>query len=47
MSEYLPEGKLLNTGGNRRYMHSERLLREAMESQKILEARATLCERWE
>ena len=44
MSEYLPEGKLLNTGENRRFMRSERLLREAMESQKILEARATLCD---
>ena len=44
MSEYLPEGKLMNTGENRRILHSERLLREAMEAKRILEARATLCD---
>ena len=44
MSEYLPEGKLLNTAENRRILHSEKLLREAAAAQTVLEARATLCD---
>ncbi len=44
MSEYLPEGKRINTIENQRILHSERLLREAMQQQTILEARATLCD---
>lgn len=44
MSEYLPEGKRINSYDNQKILHSERLLREAMQQQTILEARATLCD---
>ena len=44
MSEYLPEGKLIDTRENQAILHSERLLREAMEKRTILEARAKLCD---
>lgn len=44
MSEYLPEGKRIKTYENQSILRSERLLREAMNSEKILEARATLCD---
>ncbi len=44
MSEYLPEGKLLNTAENQRILHSEKLLRDAVAAQTILEARAMLCD---
>ena len=44
MSEYLPEGKLLNTAENQRVLRSERLLKEAAAAQTILEARAMLCD---
>ncbi len=40
MSEYLPEGKLINTPQNRAVTHSLRLLREAVKKKTILEARA-------
>ena len=44
MSEYLPEGKLINTPQNRAVTHSLRLLREAVKKKTILEARAGLCD---
>ena len=44
MSEYLPEGKRLDTRENLSVLHNERSLREAMELQTILEARAVLCD---
>ena len=44
MSEYLPEGKLINTPENRAVTRSARLLQEAARKQTILEARASLCD---
>ena len=44
MSEYLPEGKLINTPGNRAVTGSARLLGEAVRKGSILEARASLCD---
>ena len=44
MSEYLPEGKLMDTRENQAILNSPRLLREAMENGTILEARARLCD---
>ena len=44
MSEYLPEGKRIKTTENQQILRSPRLLREAMHSRKILEARAALCD---
>ncbi len=35
MSEYLPEGKLINTPQNRAVTHSLRLLREAVKKKTI------------
>lgn len=44
MSEYLPEGKLIHTPENHAVIHSERLLREAVQKKTVLEARAVLCD---
>ena len=44
MSEYYPEGKLMNTEENRAALRSERLLRDAMRDGTILEARAVMCD---
>ncbi|HCA04298.1 MAG TPA: RNA-binding protein [Ruminococcaceae bacterium] len=44
MSEYLPEGKLITSRKNHGILQSEQLLREAMEKNTILEARAAVCD---
>ena len=44
MSEFLPEGKLINTRENIKVLSSPSALREAMQTQKILEATAVLCD---
>ncbi len=44
MSEYLPEGKLISTRENINILHSPQLLKEAMQSGKILEAKACVCD---
>ena len=44
MSEYLPEGKLIDTRENQAVLRSPRLLKEASEDGIILEARAKLCD---
>ena len=44
MSEYYPEGKLMNTEENRAALRSERQLRDAMRDGTILEARAVMCD---
>lgn len=44
MSEYLPEGKLISTQENINILHSAQLLSEAIYSEKILEARASVCD---
>lgn len=44
MSEYLPEGKLILTQENQNIVHSPQLLNEALAEQKILEARAYMCD---
>lgn len=44
MSEYLPEGKLISELENINILKSARLLNEAQKSEKILEARAGLCD---
>lgn len=44
MSEFLPEGKRIATAQNRKIISDEALLREAMEQQTILEAKALLCD---
>ena len=44
MSEYLPEGKRMETRENQAALHSERRLCEAAEQQLILEARAGRCD---
>ena len=44
MSEYLPEGKLVSTQENTNILQSPQLLSEAMNEQKILEAKAIICD---
>ncbi|MCD8026221.1 MAG: S1 RNA-binding domain-containing protein [Clostridiales bacterium] len=44
MSEYLPEGKLISTQENINILHSPLLLKEAKNEEKILEARACICD---
>lgn len=44
MSEYLPEGKLVSTQENINILQSPQLLSEAMNEQKILEAKAIICD---
>ncbi len=44
MSEYLPEGKLISTQENINILRSVQLLYEAKHSEKILEARASVCD---
>lgn len=44
MSEYLPEGKLISTQDNINTLHSLQLLHEAQKEEKILEARACVCD---
>lgn len=44
MSEYLPEGKLISEQENINIIHSLKLLEEAKNSEKILEAKAIVCD---
>lgn len=44
MSEFLPEGKLINDRENLAFLSSASGLREAMRTQKILEAPAVICD---
>lgn len=44
MSEYLPEGKLISTKENINILRSSQLLFDAKRDEKILEARACLCD---
>ena len=44
MSDYLPEGSRIGTPENDRYLRSLSALQEAMEEDRILEARAVLCD---
>lgn len=44
MGTYLPEGNRINETENRYYLRSEATLREAMNSGRVLEARAVLCD---
>ncbi len=44
MSEYMPEGKLISTQENINILRSPQLLREAMRDERILEAKACLCD---
>ncbi len=44
MSEFLPEGKLINNRENIACLSSTQGLREAMRTQKILEAQAVICD---
>lgn len=44
MTGYLPEGKLMDTYENRRILSSLSNMREAMRQEKIVEARATVCD---
>ena len=44
MSEYLPEGKLVSTQENINILQSPQLLSQAMNEQKILEAKAIICD---
>ena len=44
MTGYLPEGKLMNTHDNMRTLSSLSNMREAKLSEKILEAKATICD---
>lgn len=44
MSEYLPEGKLFSTQENINILRSPQLLKEAMRDEKILEAKACICD---
>lgn len=44
MSEYLPEGKLISTQENINILRSPQLLNEAIRDEKILEARACVCD---
>ena len=44
MSEYLPEGKLISTQENINILRSPQLLNEAKKEEKILEARACVCD---
>lgn len=44
MSEYLPEGKLISAQENINILHSPQLLNEARREEKILEAKACICD---
>ncbi len=44
MSEYLPEGKRISSQENINILHSPQLLLEAMREEKILEAKACICD---
>lgn len=44
MGTYLPEGNRINQSENEYYLRSEATLREAMNSGRVLEARAILCD---
>ena len=44
MSEYLPEGKLISEQENINILHSLKLLEDAKNSEKILEAKACVCD---
>lgn len=44
MTGYLPEGKLIDTYENRRILSSLSNMREAMRDEKIVEAKATVCD---
>ena len=44
MSGYLPEGKLISSKENTEILRSPLLIREAMKEEKILEARASICD---
>lgn len=44
MGTYLPEGNRINQSENEFYLRSEATLREAMNSGRVLEARAVLCD---
>jgi len=45
--EYQPEGQLIGTAENREYISSIQGLEKAMQSEKILEARAILCDNYQ
>lgn len=45
MPYFYPEGELINTEENKQYINNPEKLREAMAKQKILEAKAQLCDR--
>lgn len=44
MKDYLPEGRLISNSENINILNSEFLLREAFEEQKIIEAKAKVCD---
>ena len=44
MGTYLPEGNCINQSENEFYLRSESTLREAMNNERVLEARAILCD---
>lgn len=44
MSGYLPEGKLISSKENTEILRSPLMIREAMKEEKILEARASICD---
>lgn len=44
MSGYLPEGKLISSKENTEILRSPLMIREAMKDEKILEARANICD---
>ena len=44
MSEYLPEGKLISEQENINILHSLKMLEDAKNSEKILEAKACVCD---
>ncbi len=44
MSGYLPEGKLISSKENTEILRSPLMIREAMREEKILEARASICD---
>lgn len=43
MTDFKPEGRLINNPKNREYLRSQSSLQDAMEKEKILEARAIVC----
>lgn len=44
MTDYLPEGRLIDTESNLRYLRSASALNDAYKEGKIIEARATVCD---